>query len=306
MNFSRLLLTIAFTAATLLGCMAQTAIPSGQVDVFMGLDLNYRDIYFKRVYDVLLNLTPGARWNVGRGWQVAGSLYVPVVNHYGRRYRDVRIKTATLSKEVDLMGDRLFIKGSAGVFTQERYGLDVKAMYLVTPWLALEAQAGLTGHAYLPFSKHYAYSTPGRLTGTVGADVYLTRWDTQARLRAGRFIYTDNGVTLDVMRHFRHVTVGVFGQHSDRFGNAGGFQFTAMLPPYTRPRRRVCLRPASSFKFSYINAAESYGTLRYLTDPEENDRQGWFDTDKCKWGVNATHTDYIYKDKKEDRKEVAE
>lgn len=34
---------------------------AGSVDIFMGVDFNYRDIWFNnRVYDVLVNLTPGA------------------------------------------------------------------------------------------------------------------------------------------------------------------------------------------------------------------------------------------------------
>lgn len=34
----------------------------GQVDIYMGVDFNYRDILFNgRVFDVLLNLTPSVK-----------------------------------------------------------------------------------------------------------------------------------------------------------------------------------------------------------------------------------------------------
>ena len=65
----------------------------------MGADFNYRDIYFNnRVYDVLLNLTPGIKWNMGHRWEVAAQVFVPVVNQYGDRYKKVRLNMAVLSK----------------------------------------------------------------------------------------------------------------------------------------------------------------------------------------------------------------
>ena len=65
---------------------------SGTVDIFMGVDFNYRDIYFNnRVYDILINLTPGVRWNMGHRWEVAAQALVPVVNQYGDRYKNVRL-----------------------------------------------------------------------------------------------------------------------------------------------------------------------------------------------------------------------
>ena len=64
---------LALLAMLLLGkptlTKAQPSIPAGQVDVFMGLDFHYRDIFHNgRVYDILLNLTPGVKWNMGKGW----------------------------------------------------------------------------------------------------------------------------------------------------------------------------------------------------------------------------------------------
>lgn len=97
---------------------AQPTVRSGEVDIFMGVDLNYRDIMFSKPYELLVNLTPGVKWNMGRQWQVA-------------------------------------------------------------------AQAGWTA------------STPVRWTVPVGADVYLNRWNTQLRLRGGRFVYEDYGVVPD-------------------------------------------------------------------------------------------------------------
>ena len=51
---------------------AQPSIP----DIFMGVDFNYRDlIYNGRVYELLINLTPGVKWNMGKGWQAGKQVH---------------------------------------------------------------------------------------------------------------------------------------------------------------------------------------------------------------------------------------
>ena len=35
--------------------------PAGQVDFFMGVDFNYRDITYDKLYEFLINLTPGVK-----------------------------------------------------------------------------------------------------------------------------------------------------------------------------------------------------------------------------------------------------
>lgn len=115
-----------------------------RVDVFMGAELHYRDIFHNKIYEVLVNLTPGVKWYMGNRWQLAGQVIVPVYNDYGDRYKKVRLNMSVLSKEWD-WHRKLFLKVSGGLFAMERYGLDVKWMYAATDWLALDAQAGWTG-----------------------------------------------------------------------------------------------------------------------------------------------------------------
>ena len=47
-----------------------------RVDVFAGVDFNYRDIYHNKVYELLINLTPGVKWHLGNHWQLAGQVLV--------------------------------------------------------------------------------------------------------------------------------------------------------------------------------------------------------------------------------------
>lgn len=54
--------------------------PGPKVEIFAGAELHYRDIFYTKMYDVLVNLTPGVKWHIGDRWQLAGQAIVPVYN----------------------------------------------------------------------------------------------------------------------------------------------------------------------------------------------------------------------------------
>ena len=274
--------------------IAQPSIPAGQVDIYVGADFNYRDLFHNgKIYEILLNLTPGVKWNMGKGWQAAAQALVPVYNDYGDRYKKVRLNMAVLSKEAHWRS-RWFLKASGGLFGRERYGLDLKGMYVVNRWLALEVQAGLTG--YCSMAVDWEASTPKRITALLGTDVYLNKWNTQFRARGGRFLYEDYGAIVEAMRHFNHCTVGLYGEYSNEGGKNAGFKVVMMIPPYKRKRRTVNFRPASNFRLTYSMEGDAYANKMYTTDPEENEREGWFDRNALQWGSNTMKPDFSEKE----------
>ncbi len=271
---------------------------SGTVDLFMGVDFNYRDIYFNnRVYDVLVNLTPGVKWNMGHRWEVAAQALVPVVNQYGDRYKRVRLNMAVVSKQMRI-GQHWKLKVSGGLFGGERYGVDVKNMLIVNRWLALAAQVGLTG--YCSMATGWEASTPGRLLALIGPEVYLHRWNTQLSVKGGRYLYGDYGVTGEGFRHFRHVSVGVYASYSDKGKEDAGFKVIVMLPPYKRMARKVNFRPASNFRHVYSVEANEYANRTYFTEPEQNEREGWFDRDLLPWGTDTMAPDFTIAERREE------
>lgn len=118
------LLLLCLPASFPLAGVSQTT-KETRVDIFVGTDFNYRDFYHNKVYEVLLNLTPGVKWNMGRQWQLAGQAIIPVYNDYGDRYKKVRLNMAVVSKEWN-WNKKQFLKLSGGLFGMERYGLDLK------------------------------------------------------------------------------------------------------------------------------------------------------------------------------------
>ena len=273
--------------------MSAQSTPPNKIDLFVGADLHYRDIFYGKIYEVLLNLTPGIKWEMGRHWQLAGQAVVPLYNDYGDRYRKIRLNMAALSKEC-AWNRKQFLKISGGLFGQERYGVDVKWMFPVNDWLAFNAQVGWTG--FCSMAAGWEASKMERLTGWGGARVYLNKVNTEMRIEAGRYVYTDYGGTVEVMRHFRHCTVGMFVQYSSVGKENGGFKVIMMIPPYHRKKRKVTVRPASNFRLTYNEEADPFSVRTYMTDPEENEREGNFDRERLKWGANCMSPDFYIKE----------
>lgn len=240
-----------------------------------------------------MNLTPGLKWHIGNRWQLAGQAIIPVYNDYGDRYKKVRLSMAVLSKEWDWNGSQ-FLKVSGGLFGRERYGLDVKWMYPINRWLALDAQVGVTG--FCSMAVDWECSKMERVTGQAGVNVYLEKVNTEFRLHGGRYLYEDYGVTAEAMRHFKHCTVGLYAQYSDQGKENGGFKVIMMIPPYKRKARKVMVRPASNFRLTYDIQGQPYAVKMYTTDPEENEREGHYDRNRLQWGANRMEPDFTNKE----------
>lgn len=264
-----------------------------KVEIFAGAELHYRDLFYGKIYEVLVNVTPGVKWNIGRQWQLAGQAIVPVYNDYGDRYKKVRLSMAVLSKEWG-WGGKHFLKVSGGLFGRERYGLDVKWNYPVNHWLALNAQMGLTG--FCSMAVDWECSKMERVTGQAGVNVYVEKVNTEFRLHGGRYLYEDYGGMVEAMRHFKHCTVGVYAQYCDKGKETGGFKVVMMIPPYKRKARKVQIRPASNFRLTYDVQGLPYAVKMYATDPEENEREGYFNRNCLQWGANRMAPDFSMKE----------
>lgn len=264
------------------------------VDFFSGVDFNFRDLDYETQYDLLIRLTPGFKWDMGNHWQLAGQVLIPIVNNYGESYRYVRPNIFNISKEMRL--GSLYLKATGGLFTQQRYGIDLKAFLPLCNWFAFEGQAGAVG--LLLINPGFRIGPMNCFTWTVGGDVYLSRWNTQFRGVVGRYLYKDYGFEAEAMRHFNHTTVSVYGRWNNIDGFDSGFRFVITLPPYQRKHRAVNFRPASNFRLSYTVMYHQYTNRMYRTDPEENERDGWFSRDLLKWGSHTMKPDFTIKAKK--------
>ena len=282
-------------------------------DIFSGLIVGFRDISYERQYDVYISLTPGFKWYFGDHWQVAGKMYVDILDqynnpyysqYYNRRGTIFHFGMLDVSKEFKLGG--LYGKASAGFFSESRYGVDLKLFLPVTDWFAFEAQGGCTG--LFSTSGGWGFSPMQRFAGTIGGDIYLSRSNTQLRGVIGSYVYRDWGAEVEAIRHFRHSSVSLYANWNNKSTRSlegtiginevpdhfdGGFRVVVMLPPYHRKQRMVNIRPASNFYLPYTIMAHEWTNRMYNTDPEENLRDGWFSRDLLNWGSHTMEPDFI-------------
>lgn len=270
--------------------------PAGHVDIFAGIDFHYRDVYHNgRVFDILFNVTPGVRWQLPYRTVIAGQVIIPVVNQYGKGFEKVRPGAVSISHQRSF-GDRFKIKASAGLFTLDRWGFDIKAMVIATKWLAFRADIGLTGLCSMAYG--WQATTPGRFTYVLGPDFWIGRWNLEFKALAGRFTFGDYGVTAEAWRHFRHVSIGVYAGYSDVMKDNAGLKVCVALPPYRRRGKHITFRPESTFNIGYNNRSNPQAIALYQTEPEQNDRYGWFDRDLLPWGPDTMAPEFTYPDAK--------
>lgn len=259
----------------------------GEFDFFCGLDFNYRDVINDKQTELLVNLTPGLKWMPWPHTTVEVQAWIPVVNHYGKHYRNPRMNIMAVSHEMKVLS-RLALKPSLGFFSQERWGMDVKAMYPLRDWIAFEAEIGYTG--YVSMTEGWQMSKLSRAIILPGVDFYIPVWNTQVRVFGGHFLHDDTGLVVEAMRHFRHYTIEAYAEYSSKglheSGMNGGFKLTFAIPPYHRSHKRVNFRPASTFCLSHDINADARCNRVYETDPEQNSRTGWFLPDIFFWGHN--------------------
>ena len=263
----------------------------GQVDLFCGAELNYNDTDLMRLYNVLINLTPGVKWNMGHGWQLAGQLSYAAVNYgYAEKYNYLRLGIVALSKELAFGKDQ-HLKFAGGLFNRERYGVDARWMMPVNSWLMLQARAGLTNTWWCSTDEQTFEGKKWTPTVTVGANVWIDKWATEFRLSGGRYINEDYGMEGEVYCHFKHCSIGAFAQcHEpyypsyvkDTYRYAGGFRVVMMIPPYKKSDKKLRIRPASNFRLTYNAQSDGFSMKKYHTDPEENEREYQMNV---KWGT---------------------
>ena len=279
----------------------QTTVPARQMELFCGATLGYADTNWLRLYDVQINATPGLRWHLGHDWSIAAQGLIPIVSD-GLTFRDItnkywRFNMATVSRQLHFNSANQHLRLTAGLFGDERYGVDVRWAWPVNDWLLLNAQAGLTASWMVGTDFKGSYDadlySDYKVTGQVGADVYLQPQHIEFRLSGGRYTGGDYGSQLDMMRHFNHITLLAFAQlrfgeleanlyDKKKYRTNGGFKIIWMLPPYKKSSRKVVVRPASNFLLSHNTRADGQSMQTYRIDPEENSRERLVDVE---WGL---------------------
>lgn len=242
---------------------------SFKVDIVVYPEISFRNIKLEKMYDWLVNLSPAIEFSAWKGMKFTGQVIFPLVNQYGEQYKQIRPGYITVSQQVRFPYN-WFAKVTTGIFNQDRWGMDLKLFRpLTNQRFALKMQAGLTGASSF-WNWQWYYSVPERLTWSIGGQYYNPRYNVQCQVSTGRYLAGDYGMRVDMMRHFRHSTVGFYGLKTNKSNMNGGFYITVALPPYKQKRNKIRITTAGYFNLEYNAGADFYYGRIYKTDPGEN------------------------------------
>lgn len=211
----------------------------GKVDINVYPQVSLMNLIITQVYQSLWQLSPAVETTLWPGARFSYQVKFPIFNDgYGSRESKVHPGMITLSQRFRLPCDFLG-KASVGVFSNSRYGfsLDLKRRFKSVPWLTAEGGFQVLGLCYFEgFTFHMAKEFHPHWY--LGGNAYWPRISTEFRGRVQKFLLHDYGVKGEVIRHFRHCSIGLYVEKgfSGYAHTNGGFRFQIALPPYRYKR----------------------------------------------------------------------
>lgn len=241
-----------------------------KVDIVVYPELYLKNLVITQIYQVLFNLSPAVEVSFWNGMKLTAQMVFPIYNDgYGTRMDKIHPGTIALSQSVRLPW-RTFARLSVGLFDSDRYGVDFAAIHhLKDERFSVEGRIGCTGTGYWDgFTMHYGKKQ--RITWALGGNFYWPKYNTQVSLKAEQYLLHEVGGRIDVIRHFRYCSIGLYAMKAQGALKNGGFRFQIALPPYKYKRKNVRLLPSDSWGMSYNGGNERYYYKGYYALPEDN------------------------------------
>ena len=232
-----------------------------------------RNQKYRKIYDILVNLSPAIEISPMKGMKLTGQVIIPVFNEYGPEYEQVRPGFVTISQQFRVTNN--FINLTAGIFNQKRWGFDLQVFhpFVKEGWLsnfALQGRIGLTGSSYF-WNWNWHYGPTKLVTWNLGGSYFNAMFNVLCEVKVEKFLAGDFGVRADMTRHFKRVSVGFYVMKNNRGNLDGGFHFAIALPPMGLKRGKwFRVNSARYFDFQYRAAGLFYNGKSYETKPGEN------------------------------------
>ncbi len=235
-----------------------------KLDVFVHPQFNAQFGNYINTVESQINLAPAVSTTLWKGMFLSAQWIFPLQNELGYEGDFARPGLLTLNQTVRLPYNT-FLSGTAGYFTQHRYGadLEVKKFWRNGRW-AVGVNMGYTGFAAYLKGVWY-WSDMDTWTGFLYGEYRFPKLDFTIKATCGKFIYRDKGLRLDAFRQFGEVTVGFFTIKTTR-GRNGGFSISIpIFPPKRLSPSRIRISPALYFPWSYrYTGFADYG-MQYAT-----------------------------------------
>ena len=212
----------------------------GKVSIVVYPQVALKNLIINQVYQSLWVLSPALEVSLWPGMKFSYQLQFPIFNDgYGRYESKIHPSMITLSQRFrDPWNLNITGRLSVGTFSGARFGAALQLKYYFpNERFSLDGQAAYLGVYYFDsFNLHFDAKNMA-FRWNVAANYYDPNYQTQFTLRMQKFLQGDLGIKFEMIRHFKHCSIGVYAMKGLDGGKTnGGFRFQIALPPYRMKR----------------------------------------------------------------------
>ena len=255
--------------------------------------LSLTNLIITQVYQSLWELKPAFEINLWPGARFSYQLVIPVyTDFFESQYHYVHPGVISFSQRFrDPWHLNIQGKLTIGQFTGSRFGVALEAAY----WFPnerfwVDTQLGVVSlGAFRGFTWRYTWEPV--FAWNVAGNYYCPSLRTQFILRAQRFLYGDYGLKFEMVRHFRHVSVGFYAEKGFLFDRTGHLLAKAFQPHSNGGFRiHVSLPPYKSRRYGYVPRITTSGQMTY--DYNANNEQVYYKEFRSEAADNLVSKNY--------------
>ena len=262
--------------------------PRGRIDLLFLPGIRFQIGNFVNPIEKRISISPILQTSLWKGNLMSVEVLIPLFNDLQQKWEgDIRLETATIN-QLFRLPKNLFIYASGGIFPYtnklnssanfKRYGINTEVRkYFSNGRIATGANVGWTG--VMNFSGGYFNYWPmDRINFALYGEYREPNFDLTTRLTAGKFLYDDLAVRLDISRQFHEFNFGLFIIKSNlptisgELGTVGGLSLTIPIAP------RKSFRPApfrvnlaKYFNYEFRERTVDPLAISYKTNNDWND-----------------------------------
>jgi hypothetical protein len=235
-----------------------------QLDIPIGPGLRYQLGNFDQPIRAAVDVQVGLDMTVFPGLSVQGLLALPVYNNLDDKNK-IRVERLALVYD-RMFTDRSSVQLSGGFFTLNRAGVHtVGRKWFGDERFSLRLEAGITGFSNIGGPVRFKEQQLGLFpVYLLGAEYWWRRYSLCVRVTGGRFVFQDEGLSMEVFRQMGEQRMGFFVSRTTTGSNMG-FNFSVPLFPSTYIKKgNVRLRVADQFPFVYRFRGNERDARRYV------------------------------------------
>lgn len=245
----------------------------GRVDLVFYPQVSLMNLIITQVYQSLWQISPALELSLWRGAKFSYQVKVPLFNDgYNASENVIHPGMVTFSQRFrDPWNWNVSGRVSVGAFNSNRCGVALDLKYIFpNERFSVDGQVAALAICYwenwvLHFDQTF------RSLWYLSANYYWPQQKTQFTIRAQQFVLGELGIKAEMIRHFRHCSIGFYAEKAESAAFNGGFRFQIALPPYRHPRNGHLPRITTSGQMGLVYNANNERYFYKEFKPEASD-----------------------------------